>query len=81
MGGQAGHAGFPRGRDSRHFGGHVIDEEAEHTGLGRNVEKLRRNRQYEVRVRPNGLGNALRGIIQVIIILGFDLGDFGRNRI
>ena len=73
------HAGCPAGRNRRQFRGHVVDEEAEDAGLRRYVKELRRYRQHEMPVRPDGVGNALGRIVQVIIVFGLDIGNVGEE--
>ena len=62
----------------RKLGCHVVDEEAEDAGLRRHVEKLGGDRQRKVRVRPDRMRDLGRGFVQMVIVLGLDVGNTGK---
>ena len=58
----------------RHLRRHVVDEEAEDSGLRGDVKELREHRHPKMRMRPDRLSRVRRGFIDVVVIFHLDVG-------
>ncbi len=73
-----GWAVFPRGGNGRHLRSHVVDEEAEDPRLRGDVEKLGGDGHHKVRMRPDGMRNVRRRVVEVIVVLHFNVRNIGK---
>jgi hypothetical protein len=76
--GEKARVGLPRGRNGRHLRSHVVDEEAENPSLGGDVEKLSGDGHHEVRVRPDGMRDVGCRVVEVIVVLHFNVRNIGK---